>query len=176
MHVIWNAADFYDEVGGQETLENAVQDALAHTPREHLRLLDAVVIADSDPKGVALGVYIQDHHGTRIELYLRPHVLDALAVPPAARFWFLRLHVAHTLFHEIGHHVTLKLNRRREPSKRKSQVSVTLEKWAEDYVQKRMTKFVDAHKAGGAELDAALQIFARRLKIQTGTKPTDAKS
>lgn len=183
MHVVWDATETYDELDGRETLEAAVNDALAHTPREHLRQLEAVVVSDSDPRGVALGVYIQDHHSTRIEIYLRPHVLDALAAPPAARLWFLRLHLAHTLFHEVGHHITLCLNRRAEPTRRKAQVSVTLEKWAEEYVEKRMNKFghelLEHAKAGGADPNdfaAALKFFARYLGIRTGTKPTVKKS
>jgi hypothetical protein len=54
------------------------------------------------------------------------------------------LQLAHTLFHEVGHHLTLTLNPRKKPSKKRAAVTETLETWAEEYAAKRLEKFIAA--------------------------------
>ena len=141
--------------------EGLVRQAFAHVPREHLRQLDGVYIFDIDPKGARLGVYIRDHLGPRIELFLTPHALDVQNLPADRQSAVFQLHVAHTLFHEVGHHLTLTLNPRREPSKKRGAVTDTLEKWAEQYTEKRMTGFraalekLRSDKSGGSGLTVA---------------------
>ena len=141
MRLLFEATEDYGEVGGLVSVEKMVGAAFAHVPREHLRQLDGIYALDVDPKGARLGVYVRDHLGPRIELFLHPHALDVARVPEASRASSFQLHVAHTLFHEVGHHLTLTLNPRREPSKKRGVVTETLEKWAEQYTEKRMAKF-----------------------------------
>lgn len=145
-------------------LKALVQRALAHIPKEHTRYLDAVTVLDHDPRGRNLGLYVRDHNGTRIELYLTPHLRDLSSVREPVASWALLLHVAHTLFHEVGHHMTLTLNRRRAPSKGRAAVTETLEKWAEEYTARRMEKFVAAlEAAAGDEAERAALETAWRL-------------
>lgn len=179
----WNATGDYDDLGGVSVLQAYVQDALGLIPREHRRQLDAIRVLDTDPRGVALGVYQQRGPSVWIELYLVPHLEDAAHAPPSARVWALRLSLAHTLFHEIGHHVTLHLNRRSEPSRKKNRVQQTLEKWAEEYVARRLQALVDAWLAPGGPASApdareslmtALHFYHKigriRLRAEPGTK------
>lgn len=145
----WELGDEYAEIGGPALIRQAVAEALDRIPREHLRRLDAIVVLDRDPKGRALGVWRQDAHGLTIELYAAPHVADVLRVPLAAHPFALRLYLVHTLFHEVGHHVTLHLNRRAAPARKKARVEQTLEKWAEQYVAKRLQSLVSAWQREG---------------------------
>lgn len=85
MRVEWEATGDYDEVGGREAAQEALRLILAQVPREHLRRLTVIVVADRDPRGVALGIYQQDSAGTAaIHLYLQPHLEQAQRVPKAA--------------------------------------------------------------------------------------------
>lgn len=193
MRLDWSAVRPPDEFGGRPAIESVLADALALVPREHRRQLDVVRVLDKDPKGIALGVYRQDHEGTSIELYLAPHVAEAETVPEGARLWVFNLTLAHTLFHEVGHHVTLSLNRRAAPARKKAAVTQTLEKWAEEYVAKRLQRLCDAWLApGGAasspndrkSLILALRVLHRRGQIHLaetapappGTIPEDGSS
>ena len=142
MHFIWEAKELYDDAIGE-----GLRAALAHTPREHLLRLAGIFVYDTDPKGARLGVYIRDHLGIRIELYVQPH-LHLIARSPrfasASADLVQRavvLQLAHTLFHEVGHHLTLTLNPRRKPSKKRAAVTETLETWAEQNATKRLEKF-----------------------------------
>ncbi|MDQ2687471.1 MAG: hypothetical protein M3Y28_06345 [Armatimonadota bacterium] len=181
MRLDWSAVRPYDEVGGRAAIETVLDDALTQVPREHRRQLDAVTVLDKDPKGIALGVYRQDRDGARIELYLGPHLTETEAVPESARRWVFGLMLAHTLFHEIGHHVTLHLNRRAAPPRKKAAVTQTLEKWAEEYVAKRLQRLCDAWLApGGAaaatpearqSLILALHVLHRRGQIHFAESP-----
>lgn len=139
----WQALGDYEDMGGAASLRQYLEDILARVPREHLRQMSAVKATDIDPRGMALGVYRQGPQGIWIEIYIDPHVRDAQYAPPRARLWALRLTLAHTLFHEVGHHQTLHLNRRAEPTRKKGQVTQTLEKWAEQYVSRRLQKLLD---------------------------------
>lgn len=161
MRLDWEASAPYDDAGGQDALRAAMQDALAVIPREHLRQLDYVSVHDRDPKGKALGVWRQDHRGQSIELYLLPHLEDAQRVPADARLWAVRLSLAHTLFHEVGHHVTLHLNRRAAPARKKAHVTQTVEKWAEAYVAKRLQRLC----AGWLAEDGPAHSPAERAKL-----------
>ncbi|WP_309718163.1 hypothetical protein [Armatimonas sp.] len=143
MHIHWEATEYYDE-----TIGTGLRAALATTPREHLLRLAGIYVHDYDPKGERLGVYIRDHLGIRIELYVQPH-MDLITNSPhyasASEATILRgvvLQLAHTLFHEVGHHVTLTLNPRKKPSKKRAAVTETLENWAETYAAKRLEKFI----------------------------------
>jgi hypothetical protein len=152
MHLYWEAEEDYDERIGL-----GLRAALAHTPREHLLRLTGIYAHDYDPKGERLGVYIRDHLGIRIELYLQPH-LRLIANSPhyasASAELVCRavaLQLAHTLFHEVGHHLTLTLNPRKKPSKKRAAVTETLETWAEEYATKRLEKFVQSQSPPLAE-------------------------
>ncbi len=181
----WEALGDYEDMGGALALRHYLEDILARVPREHLRQLGSVQVTDIDPRGMALGVYRQGPGGIWIELYLEPHVRDARYAPPPARLWALRLSLAHTLFHEVGHHQTLHLNRRAEPTRKKRQVTQTLEKWAEQYVSRRLQKLLDDWLAPGCLASApdertalllALNFYQRIGRIQLaslpGTNPT----
>lgn len=135
MRLLYKAEESYPE-----DMEGLVRLAYSVVPREHVRQLDGVYVVDYDPKGNRLGVYERDQFGNRITLFLWPHLLDIERVVPEQRRLVLALHLGHTLFHEVGHHVTLTLNPRRAPSKKRGQVTDTLEKWAEQYVDKRMER------------------------------------
>jgi hypothetical protein len=152
MHLHWEAEEDYDERIGQ-----GLRAALAHTPREHLLRLTGIYAYDHDPAGERLGVYIRDHRGIRIELYLQAH-LRLISNSPhyahASEDLLLRaivLQLAHTLFHEVGHHLTLTLNPRKKPSKKRAAVTETLETWAEEYATKRLEKFVQSQTPPLAE-------------------------
>lgn len=185
----WQATGAYDAAGGRAALEPFLRETLAHLPREHVRGLNSVRAVDVDPKGRALGIYLRDSTGASIEIYLAPHVEDAWHAPEQARAWALRLSLAHTLAHEVGHHQTLYLNRRAEPARKKARVTQTLEKWAEEYVGRRLQKLIDAWLAPGGSasepeardgLLAALRYYEKtgRIKLagMPGTKETDAPS
>lgn len=185
----WEALGDYEEMGGALSLRQYLEDILARVPREHLRQLGRIIVTDIDPRGMALGVYRQGPGGIWIELYLEPHVRDAHYAPPPARLWALRLTLAHTLFHEVGHHQTLHLNRRAEPTRKKRQVSQTLEKWAEQYVSRRLQKLLDdwlsptglaSDPTDRAALLLALSFYQRIGRItlapQPGTNQTVASS
>lgn len=146
MRLLWEAEENYEALGGSEAVRAVTKRAFDLVPREHLRGLDGVYVYDYDPKAARLGVYVRDHLGSRIELFLMPHLLDTQNLPQESRFRVFANHLAHTLFHEVGHHVTLTLNPRRAPSKKRGQVDQTLEKWAEQYVEKRMAKFRESPK------------------------------
>lgn len=163
MRLVWSAARPYDEMGGRAAIEKVLTDALTHVPREHRRQLDGITVLDKDPKGIALGVYRQNRDGASIELYLGPHVAEAETAPEIARLWVFNLTLAHTLFHEVGHHVTLSLNRRAAPSRKKAAVTQTLEKWAEEYVAKRLQRLCDTWLAPGGA--AAATPDSRRTLI-----------
>lgn len=145
MHLYWEAEEDYDD-----TLKTGLRAALAHTPREHLVRLTGIYAYDYDPAGERLGVYIRDHRGIRIELYLQAHLRLIANSPHYARaseglmVRAATLQLAHTLFHEVGHHLTLTLNPRKKPSKKRAAVTETLETWAEEYAAKRLEKFIAA--------------------------------
>ncbi len=175
----WEATGDYDEAGGADTLHQYLETILARVPREHLRQMSSIRVTDIDPRGMALGVYRQGPGGIWIEIYLAPHVRDAQYAPPPARLWALRLTLAHTLFHEVGHHQTLHLNRRAEPTRKKGKVTQTLEKWAEQYVSRRLQKLLDDWLAAGgpasnpeerASLLLALNFYQKigRIALVTG--------
>lgn len=193
MRLDWSAVRPYDEYGGRAAIESVLNDALAQVPREHRRQLDVITVLDKDPKGIALGVYRQDRDGMSIELYLAPHVAEAETVPGIARRWMFNLTLAHTLFHEVGHHVTLSVNRRAAPPRKKAAVTQTLEKWAEEYVAKRLQRLCDAWLGpdgttsadeGRQPLILALRVLHRRGQIhlaesspaQPGTIPETGPS
>lgn len=154
-HVDWRLYHDYAAVGGREAIQEAVREAVAQTPREHLRQLDTVTVEDRDPQGKSLGLWRRDAHGFTIEIYAEPHLTEILRAPAAARSFALRLYLAHTFFHEVGHHVTLHLNRRAEPPRKKAQVHHTLEKWAEQYVAKRLQRLCDGWIAPGGPAASA---------------------
>jgi len=182
MRLDWSATRPYDEFGGRTAIAQVLEDALALVPREHRRQLDVVSVLDKDPKGIALGVYRQDRDGTSIELYLMPHVAEAETVPELARLWVFNLTLAHTLFHEVGHHVTLFLNRRAAPARKAARVTQTFEKWAEEYVAKRLQRLCDAWLAPGGsagspdtrrQLILALRVLHRRGQIHLAESLTE---
>lgn len=177
VYIRWEIEGDYAEIGGRAALQNAVEDACDHIPREHLRQLNAIIVQDRDPKGRALGVWRQDSRGMSIELYAEPHAEQAVRVPVPVRCFVLRLYLAHTLFHEVGHHVTLHLNRRAAPRRKRNQVEQTWEKWAELYVAKRMQGLVDswqttsglaAEPSERKNLRAALQILQLAGQLTLG--------
>lgn len=141
MRLEWEIDDCTCEFADDKTIREVIRTVFEAIPKEHLRQLGGVVVLPHDPKGRNLGLYTRDHRGPRIELYLHPHFLDALRGPSDARLWTFHLHLAHTLFHEVGHHVTLTVNRRAAPTRKRNGVVQTLEKWAEEYTEKRMAKY-----------------------------------
>jgi len=150
MRIDWQARGDYAEMGGREAIEETLRGIVAHIPPEHLRRLDAITVQDRDPRGVALGVYQQNGAGTAsIFLYLQPHETQAQRVPPAAQPRLFRLELAHTLFHEVGHHVTRCLNRRAVPSRKSPHVNDAIEKWAEQYAAKRLARFLGTKPVSG---------------------------
>ncbi len=174
MQVNWDAREEYSEVGGQGFLRAAFDETLARVPREHLRLLDSIDVFDKDPKGKALGVWRQHNGATSIEIYLAPHVTDALRAPKTAQGFVLRLYLAHTVFHEVGHHVTRVLNRRAAPRRKAAQVDHTIEKWAEQYAEKRLVRLVNDWRAAlSSEEEAAL---AKALRVLDLTRLFDAET
>lgn len=142
MHIEWLLDETYEVLGGMDAIERYVRTAVSHIPLDHQRGLSRVVLLDYDPRGRNLGVYQRDHTGNRVELYLIPHLRDSQLAHPDICHWIFLLHIAHTLFHEVGHHVTLTINKRMAPSKGRAGVTDAKEKWAEQYVAKRMTSFL----------------------------------
>ena len=155
MRLDWHLDGDYEDVGGVNVLREAVGEAVAVLPREHLRQLEAFVMWDEDPKGKALGIWRQDHTGVAVELYLRPHVTPLLALPAPVRAFALRLHLAYTIFHEVGHHVTRFLNRRATPPRKAATVEQKIERWADDYAEKRVGRLVERWLVPGGLADAA---------------------
>ena len=143
MRINWQLGDLYEEIGGARVLQEAIEEALSDVPREHLRRLDALIIRDFDPKGKSLGIWRQDHHGCAIEIYAAPHISHLLALPLPVRDFALRLHLAYTLFHEVGHHVTRVLNPRATPPRKASRVDAKIERWADDYAEKRLRRLCE---------------------------------
>lgn len=188
MRINWQLGGEYDEIGGDSVLREALEDALATVPREHLRRLDALIIRDADPKGRSLGIWRQDHHGCAIEIYAGPHVGPLLGLPARVRGFALRVHLAYTLFHEVGHHVTRVLNPRVTPPRKAPQVEAKIERWADDYAEKRLRRLCDrwiapAGIADPPEADHALQTALRALRFDerillknAGTKSSRASS
>ncbi len=172
MRLDWRADGPYSEIGGQEMLREALEDARAVLPSEHLRQLGVLLILDHDPKGRALGLWRQDHEGVGIDLYLDPHVDALLPLPPRVRDFALRLHLAYTLFHEVGHHVTRLLNRRAAPPRKAALVDQKIERWADEYAEKRLGKLVARWLAPGGRADApearrALAYALRSLRLDS---------
>ena len=172
MRLDWHLDGDYEDVGGVDVLREVVTEAVAVLPREHLRQLEAFVMWDEDPKGKALGIWRQDHTGVAVELYLRPHVTPLLPLPAPVRLFALRLHLAYTIFHEVGHHVTRFLNRRATPPRKAATVEQKIERWADDYAEKRVGRLVERWVAPGGMADtpsgqAALSSALRSLRMDT---------
>jgi hypothetical protein len=167
MHIEWLVDEPYEALGGKDALERMVKTAVAHIPLDHQRGLSRIVLLDYDPRGRNLGVYQRDHTGNRVELYLMAHFRDSQLAHPEIQHWVFLLHIAHTLFHEVGHHVTLTINKRMAPSKGRAGVTDAKEKWAEQYVAKRMTSFLKQLIAPGgvAHGDAIRLESARRCLL-----------
>ena len=188
MRIDWQLNEAYEEVGGEAFLRAALEDALLTVPKEHLRRLEALVICDTDPRGKSLGIWRQDHRGCIIEMYADPHSSPLLGLPVPVRGFALRLHLAYTLFHEVGHHVTRVLNPRATPPRKAALVEVKIERWADEYAEKRLRKFVERGLAPGGiaetpEAAYALQVALRALRLdmvftakEQGTKPAAAAS
>lgn len=150
MHLEWELTDDYREIGGPELIRSAVEDALTLLPREHLRQLAVITVEDEDPRGKALGIWRLDHRGVGIALYAQPHVRPLLGLPPKVLAFALRLHLGYTLFHEAGHHVTRFLNKRAAPPRKAALVEQKIERWADEYAEKRLGKLVASWlKPGG---------------------------
>lgn len=188
MQIDWELEDEYTEIGGPELLREAIDEALAVLPREHLRRLAVISVQDDDPRGKALGIWRQDHRGVGIELYARPHVLPLLLLPPPVRAFALRLHLAYTLFHEVGHHVTRFLNKRAAPPRKAAAVEQKIERWADEYAEKRLIKLSEHwRKPGGLaaspDTERALELALKSLRydrfappVQPGTIEVSAAS
>jgi hypothetical protein len=155
MRLDWHLDGGYEDVGGVEALREAVEEAVTVLPREHLRQLEAFLMRDEDPRGKALGIWRQDHMGVAIELYLQPHVTPLLPLPASVRAFALRLHLAYTIFHEVGHHVTRFLNRRATPPRKAALVEQKIERWADDYAEKRLGRMVEMWLRPGGRADTA---------------------
>ncbi len=172
MRLDWHLNGDYEDVGGVGVLHEAVEEAVAVLPREHLRQLEAFLMWDEDPKGKALGIWRQDHTGVAVELYLRPHVTPLLPLPARVRDFALRLHLAYTIFHEVGHHVTRFLNRRATPPRKAALVEQKIERWADDYAEKRLGRLVARWLAPGGPAEGeterrALSAALRSLRLDT---------
>ena len=179
MRLDWQLEGDYEDVGGVEILHEAVEDAVAVLPREHLRQLEAFLMRDQDPKGKALGIWRQDHLGVAVELYLQPHVTPLLPLPVRVRAFALRLHLAYTIFHEVGHHVTRFLNRRATPPRKAARVEQKIERWADDYAEKRLGRLVARWLVPGGRADMAddrraLAAALRSLRLDTLVTLPDA--
>jgi len=164
MRLLWEINDCSNEFADDATVRGVVRSVFDAVPREHLRRLDSVRLLEYDPKGRNLGLYIRDHEGPRIEIYLHPHALDALRGPASARLWTFHLHLAHTLFHEVGHHTTLTVNKRAAPTRKRGEVVQTMEKWAEEYTARRLEKYRarwDSHEGLADGERAAYEIGKR---------------
>lgn len=160
-------------------LNDILVDALRFVPREHLRQLDRIDIYERDPRGAALGVWRQDNNGTRIELYTHPHLSEMARVPQPVRNWALRLFLSHTVFHEVGHHVTRVLNKRAMP-RQSVRADAAVEKWAEDYAFKRLQKWANGLTLTPEDRKAfatALHVLRLEQKITLpGTNPMPSPS
>ena len=172
MHLEWELTDNYPEIGGRELIQAAVEDALALLPREHLRQLAVITVEDEDPRGKALGIWRLDHRGVGIDLYAQPHVRPLLRLPPEVLAFALRLHLGYTLFHEVGHHVTRFLNKRAAPPRKAALVEQKIERWADDYAEKRLVKLVASWLGPGGlaetpEARRALQAALYALRLDT---------
>jgi len=179
MRLDWNVGGDYGEAGGEGALRAMVEEAVAALPREHVRQLGGVLVRDDDPKGVSLGIWRQDHAGAAIEIYLRPHVSPLLGLPPNVRRFALRLHLAYTVFHEVGHHVTRVLNRRAVPPRKAARVDEKIERWADDYAEKRLARLVARWLQPGGAADApasrrALGLALRALRLEAVVSLDDA--
>ena len=179
MRLDWHLDGDYEDVGGVEVLHGAVEEAVAVLPREHLRQLEAFLMRDQDPKGKALGIWRQDHLGVAVELYLQPHVTPLLPLPARVRAFALRLHLAYTIFHEVGHHVTRFLNRRATPPRKAALVEQKIERWADDYAEKRLGRLVARWLVPGGRADTAddrraLAAALRSLRLDTLVTLPDA--
>ena len=179
MQLEWDLRDAYTEIGGAGLLHEAIDEALAVLPREHLRQLAIIRIQDDDPRGKALGIWRQDHRGVGIELYARPHVLPLLGLPPDVRRFALRLHLGYTLFHEAGHHVTRFLNKRAAPPRKAALVEQKIERWADDYAEKRVVKLAERWRQPGGLADApeprrALALALKALRLDSIAGPGGA--
>ncbi len=179
MRLYWDVGGDYSEAGDGDALRAMVEEAIAALPREHVRQLGGVHVLDEDPKGVALGIWRHDHAGAAIEIYLGPHVSPLLGLPPAVRHFALRLHLAYTLFHEVGHHVTRVLNRRAVPPRKAARVDEKIERWADDYAEKRLARLVARWLQPGGAADApaarrALSQALRALRLEAVVSLEDA--
>ena len=154
MQTEWDLRETYAEIGGPGLLHEAMDEALAVLPREHLRQLAVISVQDEDPRGKALGIWRQDHRGVGIEIYALPHVRPLVGLPPPVREFALRLHLAYTLFHEVGHHVTRFLNKRAAPSRKAALVEQKIERWADEYAEKRLVKLTERWLKPGGLADA----------------------
>ncbi len=165
MQIEWDLTGDYADIGGPGALHDALAEALAVLPREHLRHLAAITTEDEDPRGKALGIWRQDHRGVGIALYAQPHVRPLLPLPPDTRTFALRLHFGYTLFHEVGHHVTRFLNKRTAPPRKAALVEQKIERWADEYAEKRLGKLVERWRQPGglAETPPARQALDRAL-------------
>ena len=134
---------------------------------------------DEDPKGKALGIWRQDHTGVAVELYLRAARHAPAAPARASAAFALRLHLAYTIFHEVGHHVTRFLNRRATPPRKAALVEQKIERWADDYAEKRLGRLVERWLAPGGRAEApedrrALSAALRSLRLDTLVTLPDA--
>lgn len=148
----WQLRDDYEE-GMEAVLRDALADALDALPPEHLRAV-MVRVLDRDPRGKALGIWRQDGTGVAIELYAAPHVRDIEPLPPPVRELALRLHLAYTLAHEVGHHVTRFLNQRAAPRRKSAQAEAKSERWADEYAEKRLGRLVTRWRSPGGRADS----------------------
>ena len=192
MQLDWDIQDDYTElgnaeIGGENLLRAAVADALAVLPREHLRQLAVITVEDEDPRGKALGIWRQDHRGVGIALYAQPHVRPLLGLPPEVQAFALRLYLGYTLFHEVGHHVTRFLNKRAAPPRKAALVDQKIERWADDYAEKRIGKLVERWLTPGGLAESpparqALHLALKALRLETvvtastGTNPAETSS
>ena len=176
MQIDWELEEEYAEIAGAGLLHEAVDEALAVLPREHLRHLAVISVQDDDPRGKALGIWRHDHRGVGIELYARPHVLPLLTLPPPVRAFALRLHLAYTLFHEVGHHVTRFLNKRAAPTRKVATVEQKIERWADEYAEKRLLKLTEHWQKPGGLADTpqsqrALEFALKALRYDRFAAP-----
>ena len=172
MQIDWELTNEYADSGGPDAFHDALAEALAVLPREHLRQLAAITIEDEDPRGKALGIWRHDHRGVGIALYAGPHVRSLVRLPPEIRSFALRLHFGYTLFHEVGHHVTRFLNKRTAPPRKAAAVEQKIERWADEYAEKRLGKLVERwRKPGGlaetASAKLALDLALKSLRFET---------
>lgn len=172
MQLEWDLQDDYTEIGGTAQIRTAVEDALALLPREHLRQLAVIATEDEDPRGKALGIWRLDHRGAGIDLYAQPHVRPLLRLPPEVLAFALRLHLGYTLFHEVGHHVTRFLNKRAAPPRKAARVEQKIERWADEYAEKRLGKLVASWLGPGGlaetpEARQALSLALHALRLDT---------